>query len=401
MQGPIISIDVSNGTSHFQAFLNADKKVGRVHKISHDIDGFEFLLKKINELKEQEKQEVAIVYEATGVYTKPLQRFLKKKELKQYCISPLKSARMRKQDIHAKKTDKMDPKYIAKVYYSTPDMYEFEEEESIYHQMRCLNRLYESRMEHLRMYKVTFQAYLSIVFPGYMGLFDDGYSDIAITILKYYPHPDMIKNKNVETVARKIEKHCNHNYGLCEGYVRKVIDFANKTYPGCEKDDIYVEELLDVLNKVVETRDELDAYLNRLIALAETLPNYKLILSIDGIGPNLASRIMAELGDINRFKSRGALIAYAGIDPNIAASGDIDGEHLSITKRGNKRLRCLLYLAVTCNLRSKKPNPIKSFYEKKKQQSNPLKSKAAKIACTTKLLRTIFGMCRNGTTFNS
>ena len=34
MQGPIISIDVSNGTSHFQAFLNADEKVGKVHKIS-------------------------------------------------------------------------------------------------------------------------------------------------------------------------------------------------------------------------------------------------------------------------------------------------------------------------------------------------------------------------------
>ena len=122
MQGPIISIDVSNGTSHFQAFLNADKKVGKVHKISHDINGFGFLLEKIHELKEQEQQEVCVVYEATGVYTKPLQRFLEKNGIKQYCISPLQSAKVRKQEIHAKKTDKQDPKYIAGVYYGKQDL---------------------------------------------------------------------------------------------------------------------------------------------------------------------------------------------------------------------------------------------------------------------------------------
>ena len=83
MQGPIISIDVSNGTSHFQAFLNADKKVGKVHKIKHDVEGFKFLLNKINELKEQEQQEVSVVYEATGVYTKTVQRFLEKNNIKQ------------------------------------------------------------------------------------------------------------------------------------------------------------------------------------------------------------------------------------------------------------------------------------------------------------------------------
>lgn len=36
--------------------------------------------------------------------------------------------------------------------------------------------------------------------------FKDGYSDIPMTILKKYPHPDLLKNKKAETVARYLEK---------------------------------------------------------------------------------------------------------------------------------------------------------------------------------------------------
>lgn len=70
---------------------------------------------------------------------------------------------------------------------------------------------------------------------------------------------------------------------------------------------------------------------------------------------------------------------------------------MHITKKGNKRLRCLLYLAVTCSIRLKRDdNSIKDFYIKKKQQSNPMCSKAAKTACASKLVRIIYSMCKTG-----
>lgn len=182
-------------------------------------------------------------------------------------------------------------------------------------------------------------------------------------------------------------------------YAMKVIDFANKTYPGCEKDDIEVKIMQDLLAKVEIAKKDADDTLQEIIKIAETMDEYYLLLSIDGIGENLASRILAETGDIKRFKTREALIAYTGLDPNISQSGQIKGEHLSISKKGNKRLRCLLYLAVTCNIRVKKENAITHFYQKKRQQSNPLNSKAAKIACTAKLLKIIYGMCKSNAIF--
>mgnify|MGYP000078503714 FL=1 len=76
---------------------------------------------------------------------------------------------MRKTDLHSKKTDKNDPNSIAKVYYDK-DLYEYADEEPIYHTLRVMNRNYEDQLDHLRKYKVTFQNILSIVFPGYGSL---------------------------------------------------------------------------------------------------------------------------------------------------------------------------------------------------------------------------------------
>lgn len=83
MKGPIVSIDVSNGNSHFQCFIQRGTKMGKVHRIQHTVEGFRFLKSKVEELAMKIKESVLAVYEATGVYTKPLQRFLEKNENKQ------------------------------------------------------------------------------------------------------------------------------------------------------------------------------------------------------------------------------------------------------------------------------------------------------------------------------
>lgn len=220
-----------------------------------------------------------------------------------------------------------------------------------------------------------------------------------MTILKKYPHPDLLKNKKAETVARYLEKNTCHNHKVSLEYALKIIEFAKKTYPGCEKDDVEVEIFKILLDKVIETQRECEKTLNEMITVASTLEEYRYISSIDGIGTNLAARIIAKIGDIEEFKSREALVAYAGLDPHIYQSGDQDGKHLKISKKGNKYLRCLLFLAVGCSIRGAKDNPVNRFYQKKKQQSNPLNSKAAKTACTAKLLKIIYGICKNKTTY--
>lgn len=206
MESPIVSIDVSNGNSHYMCFIKNNKRFGKVKKIDHDIEGFKRLLEDIQKLEAETNEKVCAVFEATGVYTKPLERFLSKNSIKTYIINPLESARKRKEEIHNKKTDKLDPISISKVYYDKEEMMELKKKDETYNWLRKKNRLYEDQLNHLRKYKVTFQNQLSICFPGYLDLFKDGYSDIPMTILKKYPHPDLLKNKKAETVARYLEK---------------------------------------------------------------------------------------------------------------------------------------------------------------------------------------------------
>ena len=253
MESPIVSIDVSNGNSHYMCFIKNNKRFGKVKKIDHDIEGFKRLLEDIQKLEAETNEKVCAVFEATGVYTKPLERFLSKNSIKTYIINPLESARKRKEEIHNKKTDKLDPISISKVYYDKEEMMELTKKDETHNWLRKKNRLYEDQLNHLRKYKVTFQNQLSICFPGYLDLFKDGYSDIPMTILKKYPHPDLLKNKKAETVARYLEKNTCHTHKVSLEYALKIIEFAKKTYPGCEKDDVEVEIFKILLDKVIET----------------------------------------------------------------------------------------------------------------------------------------------------
>lgn len=79
----------------------------------------------------------------------------------------------------------------------------------------------------------------------------------------------------------------------------------------------------------------------------------------------------------------------------ISVALTIEIYNLKITKKGNKNLRCLLYLAIQNTL--KQENKISEFYNKKIAAGmNP---KAAKVACMNKLVRIIYSMCKNGSLF--
>lgn len=400
MNGPIVSIDVSKGESHYQGFKDLNTKYSNVKKIKHDKDGLNELLTLIREMEKKLNQRVCVVYEATGVYHRVLKKFLDDNDIKQFIINPLLSAKTRKNDsLRSPKTDKLDPKSIAKTYYNQ-DLHSSIKSSDVYHELRELSRYYEDILVHIRKDKVAFRAQLDIVFPGYDKLYEDLYGPVSLAIIEKYPHPEQLDKKNMKTVSKVIQAKTCHRESISDAMATKAIEFSKTVYSGCDKDDIEVEILKRLIVNLRIHLEESERVINEMIRLAQDLPNFIILKSIPGIGDNLAARVIAEIGDMSKFKKYTQLVAYVGIDPRINESGQDDGKHLHITKKGNKRLRCLLYLAVTCAIRLKRnDNKIKDYYIKKMQQSNPMSSKAAKIACVNKLVRIIFNMCKNGTVY--
>ena len=52
-------------------------------------------------------------------------------------------------------------------------------------------------------------------------------------------------------------------------------------------------------------------------AICKTLPEHSVVRDMDCIGDVLAPRIIAEIGDVQRFRNKHSLIAYAGISPEL------------------------------------------------------------------------------------
>ncbi len=164
MKRPCVALDVSKGSSHYQGWINEDKKLGNPKKIEHNQEGFREILAKAKELEGITNEKPIVVFEATGVYHRTLQHFLEENGMDYIIVSPLASAKVRKSNIRSTKTDKKDCRNIAKVYYSK-NLKIHGKGDEIYERMLDLNRYYQYLTSQLKKIKVQFRLVLDIVSP--------------------------------------------------------------------------------------------------------------------------------------------------------------------------------------------------------------------------------------------
>ena len=137
---------------------------------------------------------------------------------------------------------------------------------------------------------------------------------------------------------------------------------------------------------------------DKMIETAKQLPYFDIINSFYGIGEVLATELLGELRDITRFDNHKQLIAFCGLDPNIILSGK--SVHGTISKRGNKYARWILFnisqmvvkLGYQCS-----NHPAYNYYLTKKAEGKHYYESLT--ACSTKILRILYTMCKNNTTF--
>lgn len=396
MKGFCISLDVSKGTSFYQGFKGLDEPITKPKKIEHNLEGFKELLNLKEKIRKEYNEDCVVVFESTGIYHKPLQTYLDEHDFKYTIISPLLSAKVRKSDIRGTKTDAKDCASIAKVFY-LKELRIYSKIDEIYADLKEKSRYYDFLVDEMKRWKIEFRRLLDIIYPGFDKIFDDLYSDFIQAFLLEYSHPEIIRKLRLDTIAKFLEKHTCHKEAYCIRQAQTLKEYTENCASGCSSKSYLVNQFDTVIHNLNAQIKHLEMVLDEIVELAKTLPNYDSIRSIPGIGDNLAARILAEIGDISRFNNASQLVAYSGIDPQIYQSGQMSGLHLKISKKGNKKLRCLLYLAVTCMIRTSREIVIIDFYKKKK--ADGLASKSALVASMNKLVRIIYSLCKNGCLF--
>ena len=348
-------------------------------------EGFIQLLNLLKSL--DNSQEIRIGFEATGHYGMNLKLFLEKNNYTFMEFNPALVKRfISTQTLRRTKTDKKDAmlitKYLISVDYK-PHPKQF------YHKysLKSLSRMREKLVKQRSYYEVQITNVLDIIFPEYKPFFNNDFSKTSFYILNKYKSPDKIKNMKDFDSIRKVShgKFTSANFIKLKELAKNSIGISN---------DIFETELesLLILHSGIEVEiNKLETKIKSIIK--ELNPP---ILSIRGIGIISCAGIISEFGDITRFKSADACVAFAGIEPSISQSGN-ESHTGHMVKHGSGHLRYFLMNAADYVFMHE--SVFTEFYYKKRSEG-----KSHRVALThvaKKLVRIIYKLESENITFNS
>lgn len=123
---------------------------------------------------------------------------------------------------------------------------------------------------------------------------------------------------------------------------------------------------------------------------------FDLLQSIPGVGPVCAEALLSETGGFVRFARAAEMVAFAGLSPQERSSGTSVRGTAHISKRGNSRLRRLLYMPA---MAASWCNPlVAALAERLKAKGKP--RKVVICACMKKLLQIAFGVLKHNQPFD-
>lgn len=394
MEDPIIACDVSKGKSHIQGFIGLSNPVGNPFVVRHLKSDLKLIKELAKSLEKQAHKKPKFVFEFTGIYHECIAKYIRTLGLDLYAISPLESAKVRKSQIRVTKTDSKDCLNIATVYY-TRCIRKFESDNN---DIKSLSRRKRDIREEMVRQRGVYHRYLDLIWPCFDEYFDAD-SKVCDIIVSVYKHPYVIKRRSVNMVAEILLNNGRFSKNRAFDIAYKIKEYASNCVSGVDEKSDYVNALISSYSKINSLKKEIEEINLELDNLLRKSPVYQLLKTVPGIGANLLIQMSAEIGDYTRFKTAKQFVAYIGLDPSILQSGTNDGEHYSITRKGNGILRSCLYLAVSQMLTQKLDNQITRFYFKKK--SSGLSHKVAAVASCRKLACCVFGMLKNGTCFET
>ena len=355
----IVGIDI--GKNHHEASIVSPegKQIGRSLRFATTHKGADSLMSFI--FKNIGNSPCVFGMEATGHYWYPIYSFLKAKGYTIYVINPIQSDSLRKMYIRQTKNDSIDSFLIAEVIrfgqFGTTSM----ADENIL-AMRQLCRYRDSVISSRTEIKLRIGTIMEQIFPEYEKQFSSLWVSTSMGILEKYLTPENIENAPIDELF-EIIKDKSHNR-LTKAKAISIKEAAADTFGIKIAQDAFsfqLKQLIDRMNfldKQIEALDiEIMKYYEQFDCYLHTIP---------GIGIIGAATILAEIGDISRFKNSSALVAFAGIDPTVRQSGEFNSTHNHMSKRGSPYLRHAIFLAATtCSFHN---SPLNAYYKKKRDQ---------------------------------
>ena len=397
----VLSIDVANGKSEVLLISEYGEVLIEPYEVKHCLSEFNLLKEKIDNFN---LNDLTIFMESTSTYHLPIQRFFTKNNYNVQVINPI-LGKNNTRNLRKTKTDIEDCYNLADLFFKNTVKIHTKNMNDIYSSMIELSRQEKHLTESLVRSKNRFKQIIANAFPEYIKCFtaNDIFGKTSLNFIKEFPHADIIKEKRIDALANNLYKNSKNgcSYNKCLSKAKKIKELANNSYPGIDVDSYEVNNLINIVDVISYNGSKLNDVKQDIVKLARQTPYFNIINSIYGIGETSTAQIIAELGDINRFENIKQLNAFCGLDPTIIQSGKSINYHGPISKRGNRNARKILFITCCSIIRASvlhnMDNEILLYYRKKQAENKHFKE--CIIACSTKLLRTIFAMCKNNSLY--
>ena len=381
----IVGIDI--GKNHHEASIVSPegKQIGRSLRFATTHKGADSLMRFI--FKNIGNSPCVFGMEATGHYWYPIYSFLKAKGYTIYVINLIQSDSLRKMYIRQTKNDSIDSFLIAEVIrfgqFGTTSM----ADENIL-AMRQLCRYRDSVISSRTEIKLRIGTIMEQIFPEYEKQFSSLWVSTSMGILEKYLTPENIENAPIDELF-EIIKDKSHNKLTMKKAI-SIREAAADTFGIKIAQDAFSFQLKQLIDRMNFLDKQIEALDCQILEYYEKFDCY--LHTIPGIGMIAAATILAEIGDINRFKSSSALVAFAGIDPTVRQSGEFSSTHNHMSKRGSPYLRHAIFLAATtCSFHN---SPLNAYYKKKREQGKHHLTATGAVA--RKLTTVIYAVLRDG-----
>jgi transposase len=336
--------------------------------------------------------------EVTGIYSINVYNFIKENCINNEEIHQLNTDFVSKwrESHNIPKSDPLDAQTICSII-GTDDNVKYVSD-NVFDNKKGYQDLKALIHRHFQIKKLYFQEINRLIgqcdcyFPELQYVFEPN-SAAFLAILSSYPTTHDIINASKDEVFYVAYQATKHRCSMEK--IDKLFEYCDDTLVPHVSDYIRLI-IIDIVENIKSIRIQIKAMEKEIKLLASTFPQYNLLLSLTGCGPITAATIIAETGNIDRFKNADHFVSYSGSSPRIKRSGTSVEIMGKISKKGSKYLRHALYMIAEFGRRH---NPILKHLFERVKNGNKKRHKLAVIAVANRIARYCYSIMKNRCSF--
>ena len=380
-------VDIAKADHVIAAVDETGAEVARPMAFKNTEAGFERCVAWLESIAQTE-DDVFVGMEATGHYWMACFAYLTAAGYRACVVNPMQVSAMRKlKGLSGVKNDRIDSFLIAE----TLRQGNYDETRLATDEVQALKQLtryHQGLKQELATVKTQAICVLDAYFPEYAGLFSDMFGAASLKVLSECPTPSEVARKRASSIAKMLSEGSHGRLGADRAARVKAAARASVGIRlGEDAASFQIKTMVSQIEFLNATIAKVEREVEGLLERIE--PN---ITTIPGVSITTGAQIVAEIGDVKRFKNAASIVKYAGLNSGVDESGKFSAEGVPITKQGSPYLRRSLWLAAN---RARQFDPrLKAFYDKKRREGKP--HRVAVTACARKLCHVVYAVMRDG-----